>query len=292
MADVVKPGDGGTPKVVTPVVKTEPNPWAEFGLNADGTPLEVPKVDDTPPDPKALAAENVTLREKIGALETKLGKLPSGFEGMQKKLELLDRFAKSIAGGGDDSNTDAEAAKAVYADFKKIVSPGTKKLLDMLDRDPDYLDKLTNATGSLYASQLSALNVSAHAHVKELAKKAGFKGTDAEIDELVLPFEHTMTGMINSSPELLQAFLGGNQKVVDDLFTRLIRPHVAARLRGKKELSNVTTVKAPPKSGGTPSTGKEGEPGKPDIKTPQGRAAFHKAAVGRWLDKRQAASEE
>lgn len=292
MPDVVKPGDVVKPAV--PVTPAADNPWAEFGLNPDGTPLTVPVAPAVAPTPQTLAAENAALKEKVGALETKLGKLPTGFDGMQKKLDLLDRFTKSLVGGdGADSSTDAETAKAVYADFKKIVSPGTRKLLEMLDRDPDYLDKITQATGSLYASQLSALNVGAHKRVVELAKKAGFKGTEMEIDEIVLPFEHTMTGLINSSPELLQAFLTGDQKVVDDLFTRLIRPHVASRLRGKKEaLSHGAAVKAPPKSGGTPGTEKDGEPGKPNLKTPQGRAAFHKAAVGRWLDKRTAASEE
>jgi hypothetical protein len=52
-----------------------PNPWAEYGLNPDGTRI----VEKPAPD-----AEKLNLEAKVAELEAKLAKLPEGFEAQNK----------------------------------------------------------------------------------------------------------------------------------------------------------------------------------------------------------------
>jgi hypothetical protein len=101
-----------------------------------------------------------------------------------------------------------------------------------------------------------------------------------------------MTMMINANPELRRAFLSGDVTVVDDIFNRLIRPHVAQRLAAKKAKSDSAfgTVRSTPRGGATPTQQTEETP-KRDFKTPQGRANFHKQAVARWIGKTTGSDE-
>jgi hypothetical protein len=110
------------------------------------------------------------------------------------------------------------------------------------------------------------------------------------MNELVLPFEQSMTVIINQNPELKRAFVSGNMRVVEDLFTRLIKPHVALRLKDKQSrLARPIPGGAP--AGGAASAGVGEQQIKRDLATPKGRAQFHRDAVGRWLSKSAAKDE-
>lgn len=258
-----------------------PNPWAEYGLNADGTPLAVKQ---TAPD-----AEKATLEAKVADLEAKLARLPEGFEALSKKVSLVDRLVAALK--GDDAQPERGNTKEIWSDLKKVAAssaPGVEKLLNLLEADPQYLDRLESANAALMAQHVIGVNEKAHARVLELAKKAGFKaGNEGDLTEMVFPFEQSMTMMINANPELRRAFLSGNVGVVDDIFNRLIKPHVAQRLREKTAKTNAAfnTPKAPPRGGSAPASASEDAPKRPNLRTPQGRADFHKQAVARWLDK-------
>lgn len=266
------------------------NPWAEYGLNPDGSPIVANK-ETVQPDS---AAENAELKAQVAALEGKLAKLPEGFEGLTEKMKLVDRLVGALQGDTGDPNS--KRFGEIYQDLKqvaKVGNPGLAQLLNLLEADPQWLDKVQTQQGALMASHVVGLNKHAHDRVIELAKKAGFKGgTDEEMNEMVFPFEQSMTMMINANPELRQAFLSGNVGVVDQIFNRLIKPHVGQRLREKQLRQGSSLPKAPPK-GGT-SAGTTGEDAKPtrNLATPKGRADFHKQAVGRWLDKISSKSDD
>lgn len=266
------------------------NPWAEYGLNPDGTPI-VAETKEASATPDA-AAENAELKAKVADLEAKLTKIPEGFAGLTKKMELLDRLVGAIQGDQNDPN--APRFREIYQDLKqvaKVGNPGLAQLLSLLESDPQWLEKVQSQQGALMANHIVGLNERAHNRVLDLAKKAGFRGgTTEELNEMVFPFEQSMTMMINANPELRQAFLSGNIGVVDQIFNRLIKPHVSQRLREKSSRLQSTLPKAPPKGGASPSQGTEAAP-KRDLSTPKGRAEFHKQAVSRWLN-RQTSSEE
>lgn len=260
------------------------NPWAEYGLNPDGTPLTVAK-----PAPDA---EKQSLEAKVAALEAQLARLPEGFEALSKKVALVDRLVGALKG---EEAVAPEAGKfqEIWSDLKKVAgsqAPGVQKLLNLLEADPNYLERLESANAALMSQHVIGVNERAHNRVVELAKKAGFKGTqEGDLAEMVYPFEQSMTMMINANPELRRAFLSGDVTVVDDIFNRLIRPHVAQRLQAKKAKSDAAfnTPKATPRGGATPAaTGQEDAP-KRDLRTPKGRADFHKQAVARWIGKTQ-----
>jgi hypothetical protein len=211
---------------------------------------------------------------------------------------LLDRLVGALKG---DEPASAESGKfqEIWSDLKKVAgsqAPGVQKLLTLREADPNSLERLESANAALMSQHVIGVNERAHNRVIELAKKAGFKGAGGESDlaEMVFPFEQSMTMMINANPELRRAFLSGDVAVVDDIFNRLIRPHVAQRLAAKKAKSDAAfgTVKATPRGGATPQSGATEEtPAKPNLRTPKGRADFHKQAVARWLGK-SAGSDE
>ena len=256
------------------------NPWEAYGLNPDGTPIEVKKVE-VPADP-----EKAALQAKLATIEAALAKLPEGFEALSKKVSMVDKLVAAIR--GDEPEAPANF-REVWSDLKKVANtqaPGVAKLLAMLEEDPQYLERLEGANQALMASHVIGINQKAHERVLDLAKKAGFKaGTDEEFNEMVFPFEQSMTMMINANPEMRRAFLSGNVQVVDDVFNRMIKPHVAQRLRAKQDrLAPLATPKAPPKGAGSPGVGNE-ETTKRNLATPQGRANFHQQAVARWINK-------
>jgi hypothetical protein len=263
------------------------NPWAEYGLNPDGTPLTVPQ--KPAPD-----AEKVTLEAKVAALEAQLAKLPEGFEALSKKVAMVDRLVGALK--GEDAQPESGKLQEIWSDLKKVAgstAPGVEKLLNLLEADPNYLDRLESANAALMAQHVIGVNEKAHGRVLELAKKAGFKaGSDSDLTEMVFPFEQSMTMMINANPELRRAFLSGNVGVIDDIFNRLIKPHVAQRLREKQAKSQAAfnTPKAPPRGGAAPASASEEAP-KRNLRTPQGRADFHKQAVAKWLDKASGSDE-
>lgn len=260
------------------------NPWAEYGLNPDGTPLAV---KSTPQN-----AEKASLEAKVAALEAQLARLPEGFEALNKKVALVDRLVGALK-GEEAAAPEAGKFQEIWSDLKKVAgsqAPGVQKLLTLLEADPQYLDRLESANAALMSQHVIGVNERAHARVIELAKKAGFKAaSESDQAEMVFPFEQSMTMMINANPELRRAFLSGDVSVVDDIFNRLIKPHVAARLQAKKAKSDAAfgTPKATPRGGASPANQGEEAPIRPNLKTPKGRADFHKQAVARWLGKGQ-----
>jgi hypothetical protein len=265
------------------------NPWAVYGLNADGTPIAQP---ETKPDANA---ETATLQAKIADLEAKLAKIPEGFEGLSKKIALVDRVVAALKG---DAPQQDPKTREIWTDLKDVArqsAPGVAKLLDVLEQDPQYFEKLGSANQALMAQHVIGLNEKAHTRVLELASKAGFKGADAgETEKMVFPFEQSITMVINANPEMRQAFLSGNIGVVDEVFNEMIKPHVSQRLREKSaRLAKSTVPGAVPRGAAQPGQGVgEGQPAKRDISTPQGRADFHRQAVGRWLDKASAGRDD
>lgn len=266
------------------------NPFAIYGLNADGTPIQ------RTPQSTPVDAEKAQLTAKVAELEAKLEKLPESFAGLSKKVEMVDRLFNALR--GEDSGTtpqDQQKFGDIWRDLKQVAStqaPGVAKLLTLLETDPQYLERLQGANQALMASHIVGLNERAHIKVLELAKKAGFKGsTEADLEEMVYPFEQTLTQMIDANPEMRRAFLSGHVGVVEDVFHRLIKPHVAQRLRDKQaRVSPSGFPKAPPRGASQPGAGSEEKP-KRDLSTPQGRANFHQGAVDRWLG-RQASKDD
>lgn len=267
------------------------NPWAEYGLNPDGTPIVA--ANEEKPAKSEAEVENAGLKAKVAELEGKLSKLPEGFEGLTEKMKLVDRLVGALR--GDEGDPNAPKFREIYQDLKQVArvgNPGLAQLLNLLESDPQWLEKVQSQQGALMANHIVGLNERAHNRVLELARKAGFKGgTEADMNEMVFPFEQSMTMMINANPELRQAFLSGNIGVVDQIFNRLIKPHVSQRLREKTNRLQNNLPKAPPKGGASPSgQGTEGAP-KRDLTTPKGRADFHRNAVSRWLNKQSASDE-
>ncbi len=266
------------------------NPWAEYGLMPDGTPIpEQKKEGPVVPDAS-------TLEAKVAKLEAQLARLPEGFEALSKKVALVDKLVGALR-GDDAQPAGGQQVAEVWKDLKSVAkaqAPGVERLLSMLEQDPQYLDKLQAANQAMVAQHVIGVNEKAHQRVLDLAKKAGFRGaSDGDLAEMVFPFEQSMTVMINANPELRQAYLSGNVAVVDDIFNRLIKPHVSQRLREKTSRINAVT-KTPistPRGGGQAGATGEDQVKRPDLRSPQGRATFHKNAVDRWLGK-AAASEE
>jgi hypothetical protein len=257
------------------------NPYAQFGLNPDGTPLVK---EETKPDP--LAAENAALKTKVAGMEAKLAALPADFEGMNKKFEVVDRLVKALAGDGADPS--AAKYKEAWAEIKEIArhaAPQVFKNLDRWEKDPSYYDRLEGTANALAGARLADLNTSAHGEVVGLAKSIWRNASAADLNEIVLPFEQTMTAMINSNETLQRRFASGDMTVVKEMFERLVKPHVASRLKEKAaRLSSNIGPKAPPRGGGAASAA-DGTGTKPNIHTPQGKADFHKQAVARFMDR-------
>lgn len=264
-------------------VVAEANPYAQFGLNPDGTPIVTEPVKVDP-----IAAENAALKAKVSGMEAKLASLPADFEGMNKKFEIVDRLVKALAGDGADPS--AAKYKEAWSEIKEIAkhaAPQVYKNLDRWEKDPSYYDRLEGTANALAGARLADLNTSAHGEVVGLAKQIWRNASASDLNEIVLPFEQTMTAMINANETLQRRFASGDMSVVKEMFERLVKPHVASRLKEKAaRLGANIGPKAPPRGGTAASAAAAAnEAAKPDIRTPQGKAAFHKAAVGRFMDR-------
>lgn len=280
-----------------------PNPYAAFGLGPDGNPLPKKNADGTDA-PGDLSAANKALITKISGLETELKGLKDAAGEGQKTKALLDRLSRAITGEEAPSPT-ATADKKLWAEFRDVVkgtSPAFAKLLSAIEKDPDLLDNMQRAQVQSQTLTLAQTNSAAHDAVANAAKSF-FKGaTETEIAEIVLPFEKSISDMINANPQLRARFLSGEAHVVaKELFERLIKPHASMRLRSKQNAGKSDLPKAPPKGGaGSGASSPDGDGKKTpliksvddkgkrnfDLRTPQGRAAFHKAAINRSLDRR------
>jgi hypothetical protein len=273
------------------------NPWADYGLNPDGSPMTPDAKPDTQAKGEGGDAKAPDPRdEKIAALEKALGEANEKLKGLDAyadKFKVVDKLVKALAGDDDPS---AKVYARVWADLKAIAPPGVKKALDLLEQDPEALEKLTGSVNALHIGKLADLNVQAHNRVMDLAKKAfPTKGmTPAEIAELVFPFERAMTDIINQNQTLRERFVSGDMSVVEELFTRLTKPHVAARLREKQARSEpFAGPKAPPKGAGGPGASQDTDKDKkPDLRTPKGRAEFHRQAVNRFFARMASRDEE
>lgn len=278
----------------TPAVE---NPYAQYGLNPDGSPLEEGKVEDKGEEGKEKPTAKPDPRDaKIAALEASLGAANEKLKGLDtygEKFKVVDKLVKALSG---DEDPAAKTYAKVWADLKQIAPPGVRKALELLESDPEALDKLSGSVMGLQQGKLADLNAQAHSHIVGLAKKVfPTKGlTPAEVNEMVFPFERAITDIINNNKQIRERFVSGDVAVVEELFNRLAKSHISGRLKEKaSRLQPSTTPKAPPKASGGPGAGKEDEgPKKPDLKTPKGRAEFHKNAVARFFNKRAAAQEE
>lgn len=270
------------PIVTPPAAPPEPvSPYAAYGVDAQGN-IIIPK--------PAAPSTGPGVDPKVAALETKLATLETSLQnvtGMSETMKVIDKVIKSISGEGE--KTDPAQYKSIFEDLKKISPPGVRKALEILERDPDALDRLAGQVGTLEGQALAGVNVTGHNHVLDLAKKAGItKGMNAsEAAKAVYPFERAITEVINSNPKLRDAYVSGNVDVIDEVFNNLVGPYVAQRVREKQARSarsNVTV--APPGGKATPNATSDANKGQGrDLSTPKGRAAFHKAAVNRFFDK-------
>ncbi len=278
---------------VTPVVPVpekpvvvEHNPYAPYGIDAQGNPLTSKPAEKADP-----------MAEKIAGLEStiaSMGEQLKATDSMKKQMAVIDKVVKAVS-GDTEAVGDPKQYKAIFDDLKRISPPGVRKLLEALEADPEAVDRMTGSVQELRMNQLVGINVQAHNRVLELASKAGFKaGNDADMNKMIFPFERAITEVINSNPKLSEAFKGGNIEVIDEVFNSLVSPHIAQRLREKQsrtQRANVT--KTPPFGKAQPqATSDSQDKAKPDIRTPKGRAEFHKQAINRFFDKAMSKDDE
>lgn len=270
--------------VATPapvVVSPEPNPYAEWGLDSQGN--RIPPTAPPPIDPAAAQAE---MGRQLAEANARLAKV----DGLEQKFAVIDRLLKAVQG---DVPTGGSTNPDVWNDLKKIAPPKVREIFELLEKDPQAIDRLTGSVRALQVNNLVSLNERAHQRMIDVARKAGMKGEkDEDMSTMVFPFERAVTEVINATPSLQQRFLSGNLDVVDEVFRQLYAPHLSQRIKEKKlrgEPSNFP--KATPRGGAAPSTS-SGDTAKPNIHTPAGKASFHKGAVNRWFAKMSAASDE
>lgn len=279
----------GTPPAEGEVKKPAPpaaSPYESYGLDAEGNPIKREESKVKGPDP--MEAKVAALEKKLEVAERAL----SGQADLNKKMEIVDRMVKAI--GGNTEDMTKREYMDIFNDLKRISPPGVRKALEILEQNPDALNQLTGSISSLHADRLVSLNTKAHDRVLDLAKKAGFRGRDsAEMNKMVYPYERAITEAINANPKLKDAFVSGNVDIVDEIFNDLVSPHVAQRVRSKQARLEGPRVKTPPyaKAGSSATDESRGEQ-RPNIRTPQGRAAFHKQAASRFFNKLAARDEE
>jgi len=267
------------------------NPWREYGLNPDGSPIETKKEVDP-------AAENASLEQKVRELEAKLSRLPEGFEALSKKVQMVDKLVAAIKGDdAPEGGVNRERFSEIWSDLKRVAgnqAPAFERLISLLESDPQFIERMQAAQGALMSQHVVSVNERAHTRVLELAKKAGYKASnEGEMAEMVFPFEQAMTVTINANPELRRAYLSGNIGVVDEVFNRMIKPHVAQRLREKQAKTNsaFNLPKGVPRGASAAPSLTQDQAPKKDLSSPKGKMAFHKQAVDRWLGK-QAGGDE
>lgn len=276
--------------------------FAAFGLDAQGNPVAKPDAAKPTPEAQAVAAA-----AKVTELESQIKVLNEERATTGEKLKLLDRLSRAITGEAAPSPT-AAADQKLWAEFRDVLktsSPAFYKLVQAIEKDPDVLEKMQRAQEQSFTLTASQVNGMAHDTVMSEAK-GFFKGmTDAELETAVLPFEKAISDMINANPQYKARFYSGEAaKVSKELFLQLLKPHASARLRAKQRPKS-DLPGAPPKGSGGGSESMEDSRQKPlvkqtddkgkrsfDIRSPQGRAAFHKAAINRALDKASARDDE
>lgn len=278
------------------------DPFAQFGLNPDGTPkaADTPAGDDKKPVEPAIP---VAVQQRLEKAEATLAKMTTEHASLAQKAALLDRLSSAITG---EKLPDPNAAgnEKIWGELKDVLrssSPAFYKLLLAVEKDPNLLEKLQRGQEALTVGTLATLNSSAHDAVMAAAKTFYKGATDAELPEIVLPFEKTITDIINANQTLKARFIAGEaQAVAKEIFERLLKPHASMRIRSKQERTRSSDLpKAPPRGGAgtgtsSPDAGDDkaplirslGKDGKRvfDLKTPQGRAAFHKTVINRKLD--------
>lgn len=272
------------PDPVTPTTEAA-NPWAQFGLNADGTPL-VAKPVEKPPEPDTVSrADFAALSTKLEAAEAKI----AGMTGLEQKASVVDKLVKALSGDGED--VTRKQYRAVMTDLKEVVrheNPGLYKAIMALETNPDLIDQFGRSVDTLHQGRVEGLNTTAHSRLMEQAGTVFGKGIpQASLEKMIYPYEVAVTNMINKNPELQRQFVSGKVDVVDGIFKELVSPFVAQRLAEKqKRMVASGGPKSPPHGAAEPgATSGANEPAKPNLRDPKQRAAFHKAAVGRFLDR-------
>lgn len=278
-----------------------PNPYAQFGLNADGTSI-------TPAAPAAPDA--AALAGKVTGLESQLTAMKAENATLAEQGKLLQRLTKALTG---ETALPDPGNEKIWGELRGVIkqsSPAFARLLDAVEKDPDVLDRLSRGQEALAAGTVATLNTSAHEAVMTAAQ-GFFKGyTKDELGEAVLPFENVITDMINKSPQLRARFLSGESGAVSkELFERLLKPHAAARIRDKQARLKGSSLPTPTPRGSagtgaaspdttdeskTPMSRQVDDKGKRkfDLKSPQGRASFHKTVINRYLDGRNARNDD
>jgi len=223
---------------------TQGNPWSQFGKPAgegDGGQQqqqqqggEGGKTAETVTIP---ASELAALKNTVSSYEQQFKKLGDDMAGQAKKFEVIDRITKALTGDSGQSQ-DSAAYRAVFADLKEVArhaAPGFYKAMQLLEEDPEALDRFSRSVGDLQARELVSLNSQAHSQVIAAAKAAGLKAANPEaLAKMVYPYETAITQIINSNPELRKSFLSGNVEVVKEIFDNLFEPHKQARLQEKR----------------------------------------------------------
>lgn len=273
----------GEPKKPAPPAAS---PYDAYGLDAEGNPIKREAPKEKGPDP--MEAKVAALEKKLESAERAL----SGQADLNKKMEIVDRMVKAI--GGNTEDMTKREYMDIFNDLKRISPPGVRQALEILESNPAALQQLTGSINSLHADRLVSLNTKAHERVLDLAKKAGFRGTNsADMNKMVYPYERAITEAINANPKLKDAFVSGNVEILDEIFNDLVAPHVAQRVRSKQARLTGPTVKTPPYAKASSSaTDDSRSEQRPNLRTPQGRAAFHKQASARFFSKLAAKDEE
>lgn len=185
--------------------------FAEFGLNADGTPKAKPEGDGKPGDGiKTPDPEIVALKGSLAKAEAQLEKM----SGLAGKVAIVDKLVAALT-GSQEVDPNAAQYKKIFGEFKDVIrvsSPGMYKVLQLAESDPDFLDKIRQGQDALAGTHLNTLNSSAHNAVMSAAKPHFKSATVQELQEIVLPYEKTITDIINANRELRARFVGGEDR--------------------------------------------------------------------------------
>src|SRR5258708_2013392 len=181
---------------------TQGNPWEQFGKPNAGDGTQGDQGDKKAPETVAVpAAEYAQLKTDLKTAQEKIAKIPDDFEGMSRKIGIVDKLVKALTGEGDSK--DASAYKAVFADLKEVArhaAPGFYKVMQILEENPDAVDQLGRSVDSLHADRIVGLNAQAHRTVMDAAKAVGLRAaSDDALAKMVFPFETSITAIINSN---------------------------------------------------------------------------------------------
>lgn len=231
-------------------------------------------------------------------LTAKIERLEKALEAANEKLKAVDsmadkiKIAERLVAAVREEQPNNEMSKKVWEDLKAIAPAGVRAALELLEKDPNALDRSGEALEGLYRARMLDLNAQAHRQVLDVAKRV-FPKTE-NLEELVYPFERAITQEIHGDEKKLARFVRGDLGVVVEEFERMVKPLVQARQQQKRELVEAARAprpKAVAKAAG-PEAASDAERPRPDLRTPKGRAQFHRDAAARFFARLAAQEEE